>query len=194
MREDGFSSQAEGFNLQSLQQGLGAVLPGAMQGAAAGTSIAPGWGTLIGALGGAALSLASQASSRRPAPAALAPPIAAPQPPPIAAPQPPPTVPSSLAPPVGPAPGAAAALPSPMPAGGGAGGLAQLLALLQNPQVQQLVSSLTSGQQPSPAAIAGGTSAVLGTLGARPGAAEAEAAEGGGALGWLVSQRVARPT
>lgn len=179
MRDDGYSTDAEGFNLQSLSQGLGTALPGmvqgASQGAAVGSSVMPGWGTLIGALGGAAMSLASQGST----PSASAPPRPAPQPAPapMAAPAP-----AAFTPPPAAASPFAGASPLAGAAGGGAGNLTQVLSLLQNPQVQQLLGSFLAQR-------AGGGNAAA----AKPaGSAEAEPEADGGAIGWLMSQRVAR--
>lgn len=190
MREDGYAVDAEGFNLQSLGQALGAALPGLLQGATTGTSVAPGWGTLIGALGGAATSMASQGGApARPATG------------PVVAPRRLPHQPLTPAPPPG-------------------GGLDQVLVtLLANPHVQQLVRAVL-GQAPlaapTPVALSPVTppappapqappqvtptppvarkpeagAPVLKPV--SPGQPEAEAEAEGGAVQWLLSQRVAR--
>jgi hypothetical protein len=181
MPDNGPEFEGEGFN---LQQGFGAALSGAGQGAALGTSVVPGWGTLIGALAGAGAGLASQAlapstPAPRPAPAPARPPP--PPPPVVAAPQPPPVAAStpvmSATPPTPPPPPASAPAPSAQ------SGAASLLGLLQNQQVQQLPTSLLTSRGGAPASAS-----------ARPpgSSAESEAVDGAGALNWLVANRIAR--
>lgn len=200
MREDGYASDAEGgFNLQSLGSMLQTAAPAAMQGAGAGAAFGP-WGALIGGLGAGALSIASQAQGPsstaapplqrpaiRPAPSfAPAAPIAPVAPSPSPAPAPP-----AVSPAPSPAPAFAAAIPAATaapglaapaavagPAAGGSFG--QVLALLGNPQVQALLGSFASGQRPSTAAAAEADE-------------DAEAVNGGGAIGWLIASGVARP-
>jgi hypothetical protein len=230
MRDGGYEEDAEGFNLQSLGHGFQTALPAAMQGAAAGSALGP-WGALATGLASGAMSLMSQgsqpAAASRPAPQparpAPMPPvqagIAAPAPPPTMAPTPPaslaptpsPTATAPALPPPAPAPSAipqASPVASPAPTvagpGGGdaAGSFGQVMALLGNPQVQQLLASFTAGQRPSAASFLGGASAALNAFAPRPGAAEAEgeaeaetdeeAASGGGPIGWLVASGVAR--
>jgi hypothetical protein len=223
MRDGGYDGDAEGFNLQSLGQGFQTALPAAMQGAAAGSALGP-WGALATGLASGAMSLLSQGSQPtsaapvpRPAPQAARP---APTPPlqaSPAAPAPTPPLqagvaaPAASAAPAAPAPSAipqapTAAAPAPAaigPAGGdAAGGFGQVLALLGNPQIQQLFASFAAGQRPSAASLLGGASAALNAFAPRPASAEAEAeadaeadeeaASGGGPIGWLLASGVAR--
>jgi len=162
MRDDGFGTDSEGFD---FQQGLAAALPGAAQGAAAGTSVYPGWGTLIGALGGAAMGVAQAAAKPQGRPATS-------PPPPLRAPAP-------VA--VAPAPAPTAAPTAPL--AGSAGTLSQVLALLQSPQLQAIVGNLAKSSE------AGGSIASSPTP-AAGGSGESEAEND--AISWLVSQRVAR--
>jgi len=205
MRNDGYAGDAESFNLQSLGQMLQTAAPAAMQGAAAGSALGP-WGALISGLGAGALSMASQAqgpsAAPSPRPAVQAAPPPTPAPVPAASASPSATMPvaaaaPSAAPPAS-APPAFAAAAQPPAAAGSAGTLTQVMTLLGNPQVQQLLSSLASGQRPSTASLLGGAGAALSAFAPRAGAtaAEAEDAEaenGGGAVGWLIATGVARP-
>ncbi|HTP52131.1 MAG TPA: hypothetical protein VMG41_10000 [Gemmatimonadales bacterium] len=173
MRDDGFGTDSEGFD---FQQGLAAALPGAAQGAAAGTSVYPGWGTLIGALGGAAMGVAQAAAKPQGRPATS-------PPPPLRAPAPVAVAPAP-APTAAPAPTPAPATPPPTaPLAGSAGTLSQVLALLQSPQLQAIVGNLAKSSE------AGGSIASSPTP-AAGGSGESEAEND--AISWLVSQRVAR--
>jgi hypothetical protein len=198
MRYD-LKTDAEGL---SFQQGLGAALSGAGQGAAAGTSVYPGWGTLFGALAGAGLSVAQAATAPTPQAAAPTPQPrpAAPRPP--AQPSRPPNLPAAWsAPLIAPAPAVPAASPpaapptpaaSPAPASAGLGtGVApfdpsDLVALLQNPKAQDFLRSLIAGQTSEPAAS--GRAAP----GHTTGFGEAESVDQGNAANWLLANGVAR--
>ena len=181
MPDNGPEFDGEGFN---FQQGLGAALSGAGQGAAVGTSVVPGWGTLIGALAGAGAGLASQAlAPSAPAPKPAPAPARPPPPPAPVVPAPPPPPPVAPVPVMSAAPPAPPPPPASAPAPAAQSGAAGLLGLLQNPQVQQLLTSLLASRGAAPA------SASTRPVGS---SAESEAVDGAGALNWLVANRIAR--
>jgi hypothetical protein len=127
------------------------ALPGIIQGAATGGTVAGPWGALAGAIGGGAASLLSSGGSRGAPPARAA--AQPPAPPPAA-------VPPAVEPPA--APGAPAPIAPPAaPVTAGAAPTAQLMALLSRPETMQALlsmlmagsgrSTVSVGAQPVPA-------------------------------------------